>query len=192
MEEFALYSFLNQAYAYKELGINGKRKARSRMRKEFGRVRKWARNAPGTFRQHEYLMRAEWARISGNGSRAGYYYDLAIEASEQGNFVRYKALSNELAARFYMDKGFNEFAAYLLRQSEYYYSVWGGQGEDRVHQGAIPVIVQKISTKEFMHGRTVTDYTESIDLNSIILASQAISKEIELNNLLEAMMEIVL
>ncbi|QUL52771.1 diguanylate cyclase [Paenibacillus tritici] len=192
MEEFALYSFLNQAYAYKELSINGKRKARSRMRKEFGRVRKWARNAPGTFLQHEYLMRAEWARISGNGSRAGHYYDLAIETSEQGSFVRYKALSNELAARFYVDKGFNEFAAYLLRQSEYYYSVWGAKEKIGFIKERYPSIVQKISTKEFLHGRTVTDYTESIDLNSIILASQAISKEIELNNLLEAMMEIVI
>lgn len=70
-------------------------------------------------------MRAEWARISGNGERAAHYYDLAIEASEQSGFVRYKALSNELAARFYYDKGFKEFAAYLLRQAEYYYSVWG-------------------------------------------------------------------
>lgn len=43
-----------------------------------------------------------------------------------------------------------------------------------------------------MHGRTVSDYTESIDLNSMILASQAISKEIELNNLLEALMQIVI
>ncbi|MEK4515367.1 diguanylate cyclase [Paenibacillus sp. FSL H8-0122] len=192
MEEFALYTFLNLAYAYKDLGVNGKRKARSKMRKELGRVRKWASNAPGTFRQHEYLMRAEWSRISGNSTRAGYYYDLAIEASEQGSFVRYKALCNELAARYYMDKGFNEFAAYLLRQSEYYYSVWGAKEKIVFIKERYPALDQKISTKEFMHGRTVTDYTESIDLNSIILASQAISKEIELNHLLEALMEIVI
>ena len=192
MEEFALYTFLNLAYAYKDLSVNGKRKAKSRMRKEFGRVRKWARNAPGTFLQHEYLMRAEWARISGAENRAGHFYDLAIETSEQGSFVRYKALSNELAARFYYHKEFKEFAAYLLRQSEYYYSVWGAKEKIRFLNERYPSIVKKINTKEFLHGRTVTDYTESIDLNSMILASQAISKEIELNNLLEALMEIVI
>jgi PAS domain S-box-containing protein len=192
MEEFALYTFLNLAYAYKDLSVNGKRKAKSRMRKEYGRVRKWARNAPGTFLQHEYLMRAEWARISGREDRAGHFYDLAIETSEQGSFVRYKALSNELAARFYYHKEFKEFAAYLLRQSEYYYSVWGAKEKIRFLNEQYPSIVKKINTKEFLHGRTVTDYTESIDLNSMILASQAISKEIELNNLLEALMEIVI
>lgn len=91
-----------------------------------------------------------------------------------------------------MDKGFNEFAAYLLRQSEYYYSVWGAKEKIVFIKDRYPALDQKISTKEFMHGRTVTDYTESIDLNSIILASQAISKEIELNHLLEALMEIVI
>lgn len=192
MEEFALYTFLNLAYAYKDLSVNGKRKAKSRMRKEYGRVRKWARNAPGTFRQHEYLMKAEWARISGNGTQASHYYDLAIETSEQGSFVRYKALSNELAARFYYHKEFNEFAAYLLRQSVYYYSVWGAKEKIRFINERYSSIVKKINTKEFLHGRTVTDYSESIDLNSMILASQAISKEIELNNLLEALMEIVI
>lgn len=192
MEEFALYTFLNLAYAYKDLSVNGKRKAKSRMRKEYGRVRKWARNAPGTFRQHEYLMKAEWARISGNDNQASRYYDLAIETSEQGSFVRYKALSNELAARFYYHKEFNEFAAYLLRQSVYYYSVWGAKEKIRFINERYSSIVKKINTKEFLHGQTVTDYTESIDLNSMILASRAISKEIELNNLLEALMEIVI
>ncbi|KAI7252402.1 hypothetical protein KC345_g11486, partial [Hortaea werneckii] len=192
MEEFALYTFLNLAYAYKDLSVSGKRKAKARMRKEYGRVRKWAKNAPGTFLQHEYLMRAEWARITGRENQAGHFYDLAIETSEQGSFVRYKALSNELAARFYYHKEFKEFAAYLLRQSEYYYSVWGAKEKIRFLNEQYPSIVKKINTKEFLHGRTVTDYTESIDLNSMIMASQAISKEIELNNLLEALMEIVI
>ncbi|WNS44620.1 diguanylate cyclase [Paenibacillus sp. MMS20-IR301] len=192
MEEFALYTFLNLAYAYKDLSLNGKRKAKSRMRKEFGRVRKWAKHAPGTFLQHEYLMRAEWARIAGADDKAGHYYDLAIETSEQGSFVRYKALSNELAARFYYHKEFNEFAAYLLRQSAYYYSVWGAKEKIKFLNEQYPSIIRKINTKEFLHGRTVTDFTESIDLNSMIMASQAISKEIELNNLLEALMEIVI
>lgn len=192
MEEFALYTFLNLAYSYKDLNFLDKKKARSRMRKEFRRVRKWARHAPHTFRQHEYLMKAEWARISRQDEKAGHYYDLAIETSEQGSFVRYKALTNELAARFYYNKGFKEFAAYLLRQSEYYYSVWGAKEKIRFINERYPDIVKKINTKEFMHGRTVSDYTESIDLNSMILASQAISKEIELNNLLEALMQIVI
>ncbi|WP_150275737.1 diguanylate cyclase [Paenibacillus tepidiphilus] len=192
MEEFALYTFLNLAYSYKEMSVLDKAKARRRMRKEFGRVRKWARHAPGTFRQHEYLMRAEWARISGQDDKAGHYYDLAMEASEASGFVRYKALTSELAARFYLHKDYKEFAAYLFRQSEYYYSVWGAKGKIVFNGSQYPELVTKISTKDFLHRRTISDYTESMDLNSILLATQAISKEIELSNLLEALMEIVI
>ncbi|WP_151734600.1 diguanylate cyclase [Paenibacillus tengchongensis] len=192
MEEFALFTFLNLACCYPDMNPLAKGRARRRMRKEFGRVRKWAGHAPETFRQHEYLMRAEWARISGQDDKAGQYYDLAIEASERSGFVRYKALASELAARFYYHKNFKEFAAYLFRQSEYYYSVWGAKGKIAFIAGRYPELVSRISTKEFMHRRSISDYTESIDLDSILLASQAISKEIELNNLLEALMEIVI
>ncbi|MBW4083011.1 diguanylate cyclase [Paenibacillus sp. S150] len=192
MEEFALYTFLNLAYAYNGLSPGRKIQAKARMRKEYCRMRKWAKHAPGTFRQHELLMKAEWARISGRDDEAGKFYDLAIETSGQGSFVRYKALANELAARFYYRKDFKEFAAYLLRQSAYYYSVWGAKGKIAFIHERYPDIIMRINTKEFLHGRTVTDYSESLDLGSMILASQAISKEIELNNLLEALMEIVI
>ncbi|OKP86898.1 hypothetical protein A3844_12960 [Paenibacillus helianthi] len=192
MEEFALYTFLNLAYAYKDLGTKRKRQAKARMRKEYRRVLKWAKHAPETFRQHEVLMKAEWARMAGRDDEAGQYYDMAIEASDQGGFVRYKALSNELAARFYYHKDFKEFAGYLLRQSEYYYSVWGAKGKIAFLNERYPDMITRINAKEFMSGRTITDYTESLDLNSMILASQAISKEIELNNLLEALMQIVI
>ncbi|WP_379154068.1 diguanylate cyclase [Paenibacillus sp. sgz5001063] len=192
MEEFALYTFLNLAYAYQDLGANRKRQAKARMRKEYRRVLKWAKHAPETFRQHELLMKAEWARIAGRDDEAGQYYDQAIEASERGGFVRYKALCNELAARFYNRKDFKEFAGYLLRQAEYYYSVWGAKGKIAFLGERYPEMITRIHTKELMYNHMVSDYTESLDLNSMILASQAISKEIELNNLLEALMQIVI
>lgn len=122
------------------------------MRKEFRRVRKWARHAPHTFRQHEYLMKAEWARISRQDEKAGHYYDLAIETSEQGSFVRYKALTNELAARFYYNKGFKEFAAYLLRQSEYYYSVWGRRRRSGLLTNATRISSRKSTPRNLCTG----------------------------------------
>ncbi|ULO09482.1 diguanylate cyclase [Paenibacillus sp. 19GGS1-52] len=192
MEEFALYTFLNLAYCYKDLSAVDQVKAKTRMRKEYSRVKKWAKHSPGNFKQHEYLMQAEWARISGKQELAGRFYDLAIETSEQGDFVRYKALTNELAAKFYYNKNFKEFATYLLRQALYYYSVWGAKGKIRHLNEHYPDTVNQIVNKQFLHGRTITDFTENIDLNSMIMASQAISKEIELNNLLEALMEIVI
>ncbi|MDT3426712.1 diguanylate cyclase (GGDEF)-like protein/PAS domain S-box-containing protein [Paenibacillus forsythiae] len=190
VEEFALYTFLNLAYCYKDLSSYDKVKARARMRKEYRRVKKWAAHNPGNFLLHERLMKAEWARITGKNELAGKYYDLAIAACEQGNVVRYKALVYELAAKFYNGRDLTEFASYLFRQSLYYYSVWGAKGKIRHMNQQYQDIVK--FKREFLAGRSVTDSTESIDLNSILLASQAISKEIELNNLLEALMEIVI
>lgn len=192
MEEYSLYSFLSLAYSYKNLSTSEKLKAKARMHKEYRRVKKWAKHAPDNFKQQEYIMKAEWARISGMKEQAGKFYDLAIETSEKGDFIRYKALSNELAAKFYYSREFREFAAFLLRQSIYFYSVWGAKGKIKHLVGNYPDSVSKMNAKDFLQGRTVTDSAESIDINSMLAASQAISKEIELNHLLAALMEIVI
>lgn len=190
MEEFSLYAFLNLAHVYPSMSVYEKAKARRRMRKEYGRMKKWAAHNPEPFGQLELLMKAEWARITNQSERAGKYYELAVRACEKSSFVRYKALAYELAAKFYNRKELLEFASYMMRQSLYYYSVWGAKGKVRQLDDRYGDLIKP--NKEFMPGRSVTETTESLDLNSILLASQAISKEIELDHLLETMMEIVI
>jgi diguanylate cyclase (GGDEF)-like protein/PAS domain S-box-containing protein len=192
MEEFALYTFLTLTHCYKGLSIQEKAKARRRMRKELHRVRKWAQHNPDNFRQHELLMRAEWARITGKTEQAGNWYDAAIAESERGNVVRYKALTHELAALYYSERGFKEFSKYLLRQALFYYSVWGAEGKLRHLRERYPEAFSKRGGNDYPHDKSVSDVSESLDLNSMLLASQAISKEIELNHLLSALMEIVI
>lgn len=153
MEEFSLYSFLSLAYCYKGLNMHEKIKARSRMRKEYRRIKKWAKNCPENFRQHELLMKAEWARISGKNEMADKYYDRAIETSEKGNFIRYKALTNELGAKFYYDRGMKELAASLFRQAVYYYSVWGAWGKVGHLEKSYPDMVRKINKLEHSEER---------------------------------------
>lgn len=190
MEEFSLYAFLNLAYAFNGMNTAAKIKAKRRMRKELRRMGKWAVHNPDTFLQLEWLMKAEWARINGKPLEAAKGYEQAVKLSEKGSFVRYKALCYELAAKFNMDLGYSDYASYLLKQSLYYYSVWGAKGKISQLNGAYPDAARH--QKEFSFNRSVTETTESIDLSSILLASQAISKEIELDHLLEALMDIVI
>ncbi|SET45939.1 diguanylate cyclase [Paenibacillus sp. NFR01] len=192
MEEYSLYAFLNMAGGYESMGFAARRRARAKMRKELGRVRKWAAHAPGTFRQHELLMRAEWARIGGKADDAGRLYQQAIAACEESGFVRYKALAHELAAKFYAGRGMEGYAAYLLKQSIYYYSVWGAKAKVRFLREHYPQLTGVSEYKVAASGRSLSDHSESIDLQSVMQASQAISKEIELDQLLAALMEIVI
>lgn len=192
MEEFSLYTYLNLTNCYKDLSIPQKFKAKERISKEYKRVKKWAKNCPENFQVHRYIMEAELCRISGKTEDAELNYNLAIEASEKGNFLRYKALSNELAARFYYNRGLKEVSSHVFRQAYYYYSIWGAKGKANQLKVEYKDIWTKIDGRVFTKETSITNASSSVDINSIIMASEAILKEIELDSFLKALMEIVI
>ncbi len=192
MEEFSLYTFLNLSSGYEKLSYFGKIKAKVRMRKEYKRMKKWAEASPENFLQQKLIMEAELARISDENEKAEKYYNLAIVTGEKGNFLRYKALANELAGKFYYHRGLQEISFHFIRQAAYYYSVWGAKGKVKQFEQDYPEILGKINMTIYQQDKTTSTSTENIDIHSIVMASQAISKEIELDNLLEALMEIVI
>ena len=192
MEEFSLYTFLNLTHYYKDLSISEKIKAKKRISKEYKRVKKWAKNCPENFLFHRYIMEAEQCRISGKAEKAEVHYNLAIEAAEKGTFLRYKALANELAARFYYNRDLKEIASHIFKQSYYYYSIWGAKGKANQLKIKYKDIWTKIDGRVFSKETSITDSSSSVDINSIIMASEAILKEIELDSFLKALMEIVI
>ncbi|MDF2669837.1 MAG: hypothetical protein K0R67_2143, partial [Paenibacillus sp.] len=194
MEEFTLYSYLNLTASYNNLSLKDKLKARLRMSKEMAKMKKWAAHCPVNFAQQMYIMKAEGARIKGSYEAAEAFYNLAIETSAQGSFIRYKALANELAAKFYYSRGRIEIAAYFFRQASYYYSVWGAMGKVNQLEGKYGVLQGFLNRTAGLPDKnpTATSSSDNIDIHAILMASEAITREIGLDPLLEALMEIVI
>ena len=66
----------------------------------------WAENCPENFENRAALVGAEIARIEGRELDAERLYEQAIRSSRANGFVHNEALANELAARFYAARGF--------------------------------------------------------------------------------------
>ncbi|WP_281884369.1 diguanylate cyclase [Paenibacillus sp. YYML68] len=192
MEEYSLYTFLNLTAVYSKLSFKEKAKARLRLRKEYTRMKKLASHCPDNFRQHELMMRAELHRIAGEYGDAETCYQEAIKTSVAGSFIRYKALAYELAAKFYYNRALKEIAAYYFRQAAYYYSVWGARGKVNQLEQAYPDYVSGLSRNTMSVDKTISTTTENIDLQAILQASQAMAREIHLDQLLETLLEIVI
>ena len=62
---------------------------------------------------------------------AQHLYEQAIRSSNANGFVQNEALANELAARFYMARGFEKIAYTYLRDARYNYLRWGAAGKVR-------------------------------------------------------------
>ncbi|UJF33406.1 ATP-binding protein [Paenibacillus hexagrammi] len=129
MEEFSLYTFLSLAACYPSFTLRKRVQARKRMQKELGRMKKWALHCPENFLTQYELMQAEFARLFSTDETAERHYNNAIQAGSKRSFIRYKALTNELAAKYYDARGLGEMAGFLLRKAAYSYSVWGAKGK---------------------------------------------------------------
>ncbi|WP_193196639.1 ATP-binding sensor histidine kinase [Nostoc sp. MG11] len=162
-------------------------------------LQKWAFHAPVN-NQHKYdLVEAEKARVLGQTLVAMEYYDRAIRGANSSGYTQEETLAYERAAEFYLTLGRNEFASLYMMKAYYGYVRWGAIAKVKDLESRYPNLVSKASTIDQV-GLINTNITAStantkasgLDLITVIKASQALSEEILLGNLLEKLMKIVI
>jgi predicted ATPase/uncharacterized protein GlcG (DUF336 family) len=89
----------------------------------------WAENCLENFENRAALVGAEIARIEGRALDAMDLYEQAIRSARTHGFVHNEALANELAARFYAARGFEQIAHLYLRNARHGYLRWGADGK---------------------------------------------------------------
>ncbi len=166
----------------------------------------WAAHAPRNHLHKFYLVEAEKYRVLGENADAIEMYDLAIAGAKENEYINEEALANELAAKFYLEWGKEKIAQVYLTDAYYAYSRWGAKTkvddlEKRYPQLLAPILKHKTSLNtgdtisEMMTGTIVSTssfVSEILDLATVIKASQSLSGEINLNNLLSTLMEVMI
>ena len=146
----------------------------------------WAENCPENFENRAALVGAEIARIEGRALDAERLYEEAIRSARANGFVHNEAIAYELAARFYAARRFEQFAHLYRRNARRCYLSWGADGKVRQLDELYP----QLREDQAVPGPTSTIGTpvEQLDLATVIKVSQAVSGEIVLENLLDALM----
>jgi predicted ATPase/signal transduction histidine kinase len=149
----------------------------------------WAQSCPDNFQNRAALVGAEIARIEGGDVEAMRLYEEAIRSARQHGFVQNEALAHEMAARFYLARGFETIAHAYLRNARNCYDRWGAFGKLKQLDERYPHLHEE---------RTPTSATATIgapvgqlDVETVVKASQALSSEIVLHKLIEKLMRIV-
>ena len=146
----------------------------------------WAENCPENFENRDALVGAEIARIEGRVLDAEQLYEQAIQSAQANGFVHNEALADELAARFYAARGFEDIAHLYLRKARYGYLRWGADGKVRQLEEMYP----HLRAEDPAPGPTSTIATpvKHLDLATVIKVSQAVSSEIVLEKLIHTLM----
>ncbi|MBD0263808.1 MAG: SpoIIE family protein phosphatase, partial [Tolypothrix sp. Co-bin9] len=154
-----------------------------------------ALHAPCNFLHKYELIEAEKARVLGQHDRAMDYYDRAIQNARKYGYIQEEALAAELAAEFYFARGRIRVAKDYLTDAYYGYLRWGATAKVQDLVERYPQVFSANQAPANL-GIVSTHTTElglaSLDLATIIKASQAISGEILLEQLLQNLMKILI
>ncbi|MEM9543590.1 MAG: AAA family ATPase [Cyanobacteria bacterium P01_E01_bin.42] len=177
----------------------------STVRESQKKLKRWAESAPMNYLHKFYLVEAESYQVLGKKTKAMDYYDLAIAGAKENEYIQEEALANELAAKFYLDWSFDsaqpegkeKIARLYMREAHYCYQCWGAIAKVKHLEEHYPQLLQlqsdraEISTLEKQPVPTTSTPSNIFDLETVIKATNAISSELVLEDLLATLIAIL-
>jgi len=199
---YLFYDSLAQLGVYSESTRGERRAILKRVDRNLGRMKKWADWAPANYLHKLALVEAGRAAVLGRNERASGAFDEAIEVAGKEGYINEQAMANERAALFYLGRGKKTVAGAYLSEARYLYGRWGASAKVRDLDEAYGSLLSgrshpsapettplgMLSTLSTPPG---TD-DDTLDLASILKASQAISSEITLARLLSRLILIAI
>jgi len=166
------------------------------------KLKTWAQFAPSNYAHKLALVEAEWHRIHGEAAEAIACYDRAITLAQDNQYPNEAALANELAAKFYLAQNKLKVAQGYMQDACYLYLQWGATAKVKYLETQYPqllarklerVVIPHLSTKNTNASSiTSSSGSASLDLMTVMKASQALSGEIQLDKLLANLMRILM
>jgi predicted ATPase/signal transduction histidine kinase len=184
--DYHFYSAFSHAVSLDSASPDLRRKHFEALEAHHKQLEIWAEHCPENFENRAALVAAEIARIEGRLLDAEQLYEKAIRSAHTNGFIHNEALANEIAARFYLTRGFEKIAYTYLRDARYGYSRWGATA--KLHQ--LDELYPQLRDEKSLTGsaNTIGAPVELLDLGTIIKVSQAVSAEMVLERLIDTLM----
>ncbi|NEO39725.1 MAG: AAA family ATPase [Moorea sp. SIOASIH] len=196
---FHFYDSLLRLALYPSSKTMEKEECLARVATNQEKMKNWADYAPMNYLHKFHLVEAERHRILGQNVEAMDLYNCAIADAKENGYLNEEALANELAAKFYLEWGKDKIAQLYMMEAYHSYTHWGALAKVQDLEQRYPQLLTQTASKvRFSATNTTTSSTtattlsDSLDLISILKASQALAQEIKLDTLLANMMAIVI
>ncbi|MBD0386065.1 MAG: PAS domain-containing protein, partial [Nostoc sp. C3-bin3] len=194
---YYLYDSLARIAVYLESNDQAKSAILKKVAVSQKKMKQWANSAPMNHLHKYHLVEAEKARVLGQLLEAEDFYEQAIQGARENGYIQEEALAYELAAKFYLSRGREKFAQTYMKEAYYCYDRWGASAKVRDLETRYPQLFPQSSDTASTPIRNTSGTTSNtshiaFDLATVMKASQAISSEIELDQLLRSLMQILI
>ncbi len=203
--ELVFYHSLCMTRLYETVNENERKNYLASLSDNLARLELWFNNCSENFSTRYHLVKAEYCSITGDAWNATRFYDRAIHDAEENGFIALSALCSELASEFHRKTGNNHSADMLIAESLEYYRAWGAEARIRLIEQKYENNIYKLQLlkSSILHAKDYNAGNKSIpeenrkasdiiDLISVIRASQTISEDIQLENLITRLMKVLI
>lgn len=158
--------------------------------------KKLSKTSPDNFLNKYQLILAEKYSVIDNNDVAEDYYRASVKQAVKSGFIHEEALANELLAQHYLRNNKQGLAKGFFLESITAYKKWGAFAKIEEIKNKYSEVFEDSLSKERELFRffdsTGREEEERLDIKTVMKASQAISGEIILDQLLEKLMKIVM
>jgi PAS domain S-box-containing protein len=186
--DYFYYTALTVAALFENASAGQQQEWRELLTAHCEQLREWAENYAPTFADKHELVSAEVARIEGRDAEAMRLYERAIQSARENGFVQNEGVAHEVAARFYAALGVERIAHTYLQEARKCYNQWGAFGKVQQLEEAYPWLHEERIPASTL--ATIGTPVRQLDVATVVKASQALSSEIVLPNLIEKLMRI--
>ena len=188
--DFHYYTALTLAASYATASPATQLASRASLATHLGQLRKWADNCSVLFVDKHALVAAEMARLDGRILDAELLYEEAIRLAREHGFVQNEAIANELASRFYAERGFATITQAYQANARECYQRWGATAKVRQLDESDARFRRDDASPTSR--RTVDASNERLDLETVLRVSQTVSGEVELSRIIDTLMRAAL
>lgn len=189
--EYYFYHSLWLTTCVADTPVQQKRRYRVLLKRNLRKMKKWAKHCPENYGHKYVLMAAEYARLKGDERKAATYYEQAIRSATENGYQQNAAIANECAARYFLEHKIETVAKTYLTEAYLGYLKWGAVRKAKALEKSYPEMIMA-HARRYAAAAKGEIGTEGLDVLSIVKASQTISGEIVLEQLLKQLMKIVL
>ena len=201
--DFNFYQSLILAALYTDAAVESRELYRVQLQANQEQMRIWAENCPENFLHRFLLIEAEMARLTGKITEAIDLYDSAIKCAGENEFIQIEAIANELAAKFWLTLGKDDFSRIYLGRAYILYKTWGAKRKVRDLEDRYPQLLDHLPERDAKaamedalparpHTSSVSLDSDQLDLSTVIGALEAVSEQTNLTNLLTSLMDMVI
>ncbi|NJM47748.1 MAG: AAA family ATPase [Alkalinema sp. RU_4_3] len=150
-----------------------------------------ALHAPMNHQHKLLLVKAERSRVLGQIPEAMQFYEQAIDLAGVHGYIQEKAIACERAAEFYAAISQPAIAQMYLQKAYEVYRSWGARLKVETMEAQYPELRSLNLETTIASGSSTTASHETIDLTTVIQASQLLAGEMVLDRLIEKLMDLV-